>query len=56
MKFSLFFLTLIFLSMFVMQFAGAKALTEHEQLALDIFKELIETDTTYSRGNTVIAA
>ncbi len=30
--------------------------TEHQQLALDIFKELIETDTTHSTGDTGIAA
>jgi acetylornithine deacetylase/succinyl-diaminopimelate desuccinylase-like protein len=34
----------------------AEGLTEHEQLALDIFKELIETNTTHSTGDTGIAA
>jgi len=34
----------------------ASELTEHEQLALEIFKELIETDTTHSTGDTGIAA
>ncbi|MBQ74990.1 MAG: peptidase M20, partial [Gammaproteobacteria bacterium] len=35
---------------------AAEGRTEHQQLALDIFKELIETDTTHSTGDTGIAA
>jgi acetylornithine deacetylase/succinyl-diaminopimelate desuccinylase-like protein len=35
---------------------SADKLSEHEQLALDIFKELVETDTTHSTGDTAIAA
>ncbi len=34
----------------------AEALTEHQLLALEIFKELIETDTTHSTGDTAVAA
>ena len=34
----------------------ADGLSEHQQLALDIFKELIETDTTHSTGDTGVAA
>ena len=47
----------IFLSMFlgVMQ-VTAEGLSAHQQLALDIFKELIETDTTHSTGDTAVAA
>ena len=34
----------------------ADRLSAHQQLALDIFKELIETDTTHSTGDTAVAA
>ncbi|HIG43952.1 MAG TPA: M20/M25/M40 family metallo-hydrolase, partial [Gammaproteobacteria bacterium] len=34
----------------------AEALSQHERLALEIFKELIETDTTHSSGDTGVAA
>src|SRR4051812_24564813 len=33
-----------------------KELTEYEQLGRDVFKELIETDTTHSTGDTTKAA
>ncbi len=36
--------------------ALAETLTEHQQLALEIFRQLVETDTTHSTGDTGIAA
>lgn len=36
--------------------AFADSLSDHEALALDIFRELIETNTTHSVGDTAIAA
>jgi acetylornithine deacetylase/succinyl-diaminopimelate desuccinylase-like protein len=36
--------------------ASAQNLTRHQQLALDIFKELVEINTVTSAGNTARAA
>jgi acetylornithine deacetylase/succinyl-diaminopimelate desuccinylase-like protein len=49
------------LTVFLLLFLGAMQVKAderngHQQLALDIFRELIETDTTHSTGDTGIAA
>ena len=49
-------LLLIVLSAFCLIHAEAAELTEHQQLARDIFKELIEINTTDSQGDNTAAA
>src|SRR6266702_6602652 len=40
----------------IAQIRSAETLTPHQQLGRDVYKELIETDTTHSTGDTTKAA
>ncbi len=42
--------------MLAVSMGAAAELSEHERLALELFRELIETDTTHSTGDTGVAA
>lgn len=50
------FLTVAAVLFVVVRLAGAGELTPHQQLGREIYKELIETDTTHSSGDTTKAA
>ncbi len=49
-----FFLTLLFLSLACL--VSAEDRSAHEQFAFEIFRELIESDTTHSTGDTLVVA